>query len=234
MNSGKILLCDLSQGKIGEDNATLLGSMLITQIQIAAMNRAYLPESERRQFYLYVDEFQNFATSSFIKILSESRKYKLALTLANQYINQIDPTVINAILGNVGTLITLALGAQDSYILSKEFGQNDVMPEDLTSLERFQMLIRMSIDFETTQPFQAHSLPLPKNVSGHTDKIIESSRRRFGIPLNKTPKNIESKPRTPQPDNSEAQQPPVTQAPPMSVQNQQSKPAPVSTMPPRR
>lgn len=185
MNSGKILLCDLSQGKIGEDNATLLGSMLITQIQIAAMNRAFLDERDRRPFYLYVDEFQNFATSSFIKILSEARKYKLALTMANQYINQIDPTIINAILGNIGTLVTLAVGAQDSQILSNEFGQTEVTPEDLSTLERFQMITRMSIDFETVQPFQAFSLPLPKNVSGHYDKIVESSRQRFGVPLNK-------------------------------------------------
>ncbi len=185
MNTGKILLCDLSQGKIGEDNATLLGSMIITQIQIASMNRAYLPESERRPFYLYVDEFQNFATSSFIKILSESRKYKLALTLANQYINQIDPEVINAILGNVGTLMTLSVGAQDALILSREFGQLDVTPEDLSSLEKYQMLLRLSVDSQTTQPFQAFTLPLPKNVSGHSEKIIESSRRRFGTPVNK-------------------------------------------------
>lgn len=183
MNSGKIFLVDLSQGKIGEDNATLLGSMIITQMQISAMNRAYIPENERAPFYLYVDEFQNFATSSFIKILSEARKYKLALALANQYINQIDPTIINAILGNAGTLMTFTVGAQDSVILGNEFGHKDLLPEDLSSLERFQMVMRLSIDNMTSGPFHAYSLPLPKNISGHADKIIDASRKRYGIRL---------------------------------------------------
>jgi hypothetical protein len=182
MNSGKIFLCDLSQGKIGEDNATLLGSMIITQMQIAAMNRAYIPEQDRVPFYLYVDEFQNFATSSFIKILSEARKYKLALTLANQYINQIDPTIINAILGNAGTLMCFTLGAQDSVILGNEFGK-ELTPEDLSSLEKFQMVMRLSIDNMTSNPFHAQSLPLPKNISGQADKIIEASRKRYGVKL---------------------------------------------------
>jgi hypothetical protein len=185
MNTGKILLCDLSQGKIGEDNATLLGSMIITQMQIAAMNRAYQPENERRPFYLYVDEFQNFATASFIKILSEARKYKLALTLANQYINQIDPTILSAILGNAGTLMTFNLGASDARIISNEFGQTEVSPEDLSSLERFQVIQRLSIDFQTSAPFMGQTLPLPKNISGHKDKIIESSQRIFGVKVKK-------------------------------------------------
>ncbi len=182
MNTGKILLCDLSQGKIGEDNATLLGSMIITQIQIASMNRAYIPENERKPFYLYVDEFQNFATDSFIKILSEARKYRLSLTLANQYINQIKPEIINSILGNAGTLMTFAVGNQDAEILAREFG-SDVTAEDLTNLERFQMLNRLSIDFTSSKPFNAGSLPLPKNKSGHRQKIIEESRKRFGTKI---------------------------------------------------
>jgi hypothetical protein len=180
MNSGKILLCDLSQGKIGEDNATLLGSMIITQMQIAAMNRAYLPESQRRPFFLYVDEFQNFATSSFIKILSEARKYKLALTLANQYMTQIDEDVTKAILGNVGSQMTFTVGASDARILSQEFGA-EIPPEDLTGLERFQLISRISIDNMTSSPFHGYTLPLPKNVSGQKEKIIEMSRRQFGV-----------------------------------------------------
>jgi len=184
MNNGKILICNLSQGLIGEDNSTLLGSMIITLIQIHTLNRAAIRAEERLPFYLYVDEFQNFATPSFIKILSEARKYGLALTIANQYMDQIDPTIINAILGNVGTLLTLAVGNKDSYTLSKEFGQT-LLPEDLTSLERFQMVMRLSIDLETSAPFPAYSLPPPKNVSGHYDKIIEASRRNFGKPVQK-------------------------------------------------
>jgi hypothetical protein len=182
MNEGKILICDLSQGKIGEDNSTLLGSMIITQMQIAAMNRAHLVEEQRKPFFLYVDEFQNFATNSFIKILSEARKYKLSLTLANQYINQIDREVLNAILGNVGSLVCFNLGASDTDILGKEFG-HEVIPEDLTSLNKYQMLMRLSIDNQTSKTFQGYSLPLPKNVSGHTEKIIENSRAKYGKKL---------------------------------------------------
>ena len=123
MNEGKILLLNLSQGKLGEDNAALLGAMMITQIQLTAMNRVSLPEAERRDFYLYVDEFQNFATTSFIKILSEARKYRLNLILANQYIAQIPEDVRAAIFGNVGTMLSFLIGAQDSSYMAKEFSE---------------------------------------------------------------------------------------------------------------
>lgn len=182
MNNKKIFLCDLSQGKIGEDNATLLGSMIITKIQIAAMNRAFIPEDQRVPFYMYVDEFQNFATSSFTKILSEARKYKLGLTLANQYITQIDEDVMAAILGNVGSITCFNVGAKDSEILYKEFGTS-MTPEDLTTLERHQMIMRMMIDNVTSPAFTYKSLPLPKNLSGHTEKIIEASRRQYGLKI---------------------------------------------------
>ena len=184
MDNKKIFLADLSQGKIGEDNATLLGSMLITQIQVAAMNRAFQAESDRVPFYLYVDEFQNFATSSFTKILSEARKYKLGLTLANQYITQIDENVMGAILGNVGTIACFNVGARDSEILYKEFGSS-VEADDLTTLDSYQMIIRMMISSVTTGAFTYYSLPLPKNKSGHKEKIIEHSRRTYGIKFNK-------------------------------------------------
>ena len=109
MNKGKILLVNVSQGRLGEDNAALLGAMIITKIQLAAMNRVYLDEAERRDFYLYIDEFQNFATTSFVKILSEARKYRLNLILANQYIDQIPEEVRTAIFGNAGNLVSFIL-----------------------------------------------------------------------------------------------------------------------------
>ncbi len=179
MNQGKILLCDLSQGKIGEDNSALLGAMVITQIQIAAMNRSYLPESQRKPFYLFVDEFQNFATTSFIKILSEARKYALNLTVANQYTAQIDKQVQDAILGNVGTLISFTVGAQDAYVLEKEMGKQFVA-DDLVSLKRFQILAKLSVDWETSDPFYAITLPLPECANQNKEKIVSSSRQRFG------------------------------------------------------
>ena len=186
MDNKKIFLCDLSQGKLGEDNATLLGSMLITQIQISAMNRAFIAEDKRVPFYLYVDEFQNFATSSFTKILSEARKYKLGLTLANQYITQIDPLIMGAIFGNIGSITSFNVGAKDADIIYKEFG-SEIEAEDLTTMNKFQMLTRITIDGSMSKTFSSYSLTLPKNISGHREKIIEQSRKRYGVKLDKNP-----------------------------------------------
>ena len=185
MNEGKILLVDLSAGKIGEDNSALLGAMIITQIQLAAMNRVYVKEEQRRPFYLFVDEFQNFATRSFIRILSEARKYRLSLTVANQYMAQLDREIQDAILGNVGSLISFLVGSQDAEILDKEFGR-EFTAEDLVSLGRFQILLKMSIDGETSRPFYATTLPLPACVNQNREKIIRSSRMRFGLKRKKS------------------------------------------------
>ena len=123
MNKGKIVIVNLSQGKLGEDSSALLGAMIITKLQLAAMNRVYVGEEARKDFYLFVDEFQNFATQSFIKILSEARKYRLNLTLANQYIGQIDEDVQKAIFGNAGSMVTFGVGAGDARLMSREFGE---------------------------------------------------------------------------------------------------------------
>lgn len=179
MNSGKILIMNLSQGKLGEDNAALLGAMLITQMQLAAMNRSFQKEEERRDFFLYVDEFQNFATSSFIKILSEARKYRLALTLTNQYIGQLDETIINAIFGNVGTLISFVTGASDAEYLTKEFS-GLYSQNDLVTLGKYQVVMKMSIDEMTTLPFPAKTLPLPSLKNENTEKIIRLSKEKYG------------------------------------------------------
>lgn len=179
MNEGKILILNLSQGKLGEDNASLLGAMIITQIQLAAMNRSFMQEHERRDFFLYVDEFQNFATSSFIKILSEARKYRLSLTLANQYIDQLDEDVSRAIFGNVGTLMSFVTGARDAYILSKEFGE--IYTEaDLVSLGKFETVIKLSIDNMTSMPFPATTLPLPALKNDNREKIVRLSKEKYG------------------------------------------------------
>ena len=121
MNNGKILLINVSKGKIGEDNSALLGAMIINRIQLAAMDRASIPEEERRDFYLYVDEFQNFATESFAHILSEARKYRLNLTMAHQYVAQMEEEVRDAVFGNIGSLISFRVGAADAEYLEKEF-----------------------------------------------------------------------------------------------------------------
>ena len=178
MNNGKILILNLSQGKLGEDNAALLGAMFITKMQLAAMNRVNVPESERKDFYLYVDEFQNFATTSFIKILSEARKYRLDLILANQYIGQVEEDVQKAIFGNAGTLISFVIGAQDAASLSKEFGQW-YKEEDLVSLGSYQIVIKLAIDNLTSFPFHAVTLPLPKSKNQNKAKVIQVSKERY-------------------------------------------------------
>jgi len=178
MNEGKIILMNLSQGKLGEDNSALLGAMMITKIQLAAMGRVYQNEESRRDFYLYVDEFQNFATSSFVKILSEARKYRLDLTLANQYIGQIDEEVQDAIFGNAGSIVSFGVGATDARPLAREFGLK-YKEEELVGLGNYQIVLKLSIDNHTSTPFSAHTLPLPRSHNQNREKIIRSSRERF-------------------------------------------------------
>ena len=179
MNEGKVLLANLSQGRLGEDNANLLGAMLITKLQLAAMRRVDMPEEARRDFYLYVDEFQNFATTSFIKILSEARKYRLNITLANQYMAQIPEDVQKAILGNAGTIISFAVGAEDAEILHKEFAEV-FSQNDLVNLSNFQIAIKLMIDGHASRPFLAHTLPLPVSRNQNRSKVIRVSRERWG------------------------------------------------------
>ncbi|HSX40137.1 MAG TPA: DUF87 domain-containing protein [Candidatus Saccharimonadales bacterium] len=182
MNEGKILLLNLSQGRLGEDNAALLGAMTITKIQLAAMNRVNQPEAERRDFYLYVDEFQNFATTSFIKILSEARKYHLDLILANQYIAQIPEDVRAAIFGNAGTMLTFIIGAQDAPYMAKEFGER-FEDKDLLALGNYQAIIKLAIDGITQAPFLCYTLPLPQSVTQNRDKVVKSSQERYTKPV---------------------------------------------------
>ncbi|KKT78282.1 MAG: hypothetical protein UX31_C0003G0006 [Candidatus Nomurabacteria bacterium GW2011_GWA1_46_11] len=178
MNEGKIIIVNLAQGKIGEDNATLLGAMLITKLQLYAMNRAHIPEDQRRDFFLYVDEFQNFATESFAKILSEARKYRLDLTVANQYIGQVPEELQMAIFGNVGTLISFVVGAADAEWLFKEF--SEVYKEgDLVQLGKFQIVLKETIDGLISTPFTATTLPLPKSKNQNREKVLRLSREKF-------------------------------------------------------
>jgi len=180
MDEGKILLLNLSKGHIGEDNSALLGAMMITKIQLAAMSRVDTPENERRDFYLYVDEFQNFATSSFANILSEARKYRLNLIMAHQYIAQLDETVWAAVQGNVGTLTVYRIGAADAELLVKEF-EPQFTEEDLVNLPKYNFYIKLMIDGISSQPFSATGLP-PKPLeeeTENTEKVIRISRERY-------------------------------------------------------
>ena len=185
MEEGKILLVNLSQGRLGEDNAALLGAMVITKIQQAAMHRVNIAEENRPDFYLYVDEFQNFATKSFIKILSEARKYRLNLALANQYMAQIDPDVQKAIFGNAGSMMCFVVGADDAMILEKEFG-GDFTQKDLVSLDRFQLALKLTIDSQVARPFLGYTLPLPASKNQNRTKVINVSRERYAYKKDKS------------------------------------------------
>lgn len=180
MDSGKILLLNLAKGRIGETNSALLGAMMITKLQVAAMSRIDAPESERRDFFLYVDEFQNFATESFANILSEARKYRLDLIIAHQYIEQLDETVRAAVFGNVGTIVCFRVGAADAEFLAKEF--MPVFTEtDLVNLTKYDMYLKLMIDGVASDPFSATGLP-PITAQAPDDleeTVIQVSRERY-------------------------------------------------------
>jgi hypothetical protein len=179
MDEGKIILINLSSGKVGETNASLLGSFMVTSFQLAAMSRADIPEAKRKDFYLYVDEFQNFATESFATILSEARKYRLSLIMANQYIAQIaDEGVWDAVIGNVGTFITFRVGAQDAPILEKEFNP-PFTAQDIINLARQHTYIRMTIDGQSEQAFSAVTLQAPPQREDLIPMIIAESRQKY-------------------------------------------------------
>ncbi|MBI4100505.1 type IV secretion system DNA-binding domain-containing protein [Candidatus Microgenomates bacterium] len=182
MNKGKILILNLSQGRLGEDAAALLGAMFITKFQLAAMSRISIPENERRDFFLYVDEFQNFATTSFIKILSEARKYRLNLVLANQYIAQVSEDVQAAILGNAGTLMSFAVGAGDARRFFYEFDQL-YKESDFTSLANHQIIVKLTIEGHISRPFLATTLPLPDCRTQNRVKALQVSQERYTRPL---------------------------------------------------
>ncbi|HMI09702.1 MAG TPA: type IV secretion system DNA-binding domain-containing protein [Candidatus Saccharimonadales bacterium] len=179
MDEGKILIVNLSKGLIGEDNASILGAFMVTKIQLAAMSRSDIPNIEdRRPFYLYVDEFQNFATDSFATILSEARKYGLNLTVANQYISQMSETVRNAVFGNVGTMICFRVSADDSPILAKQF-EPQFEPNDLLQMHNRSFVINMVIKGEKSPAFSARTLQLPPPQIDNTGRIIENTRRLY-------------------------------------------------------
>lgn len=195
MDNQKILIVNLSKGRIGEDAMRLLGGMIVTKIQLAAMGRVDMPEEDRKDFYLYVDEFQNFATESFANILSEARKYKLNLILAHQYIKQLvfdnNTTVRDAVFGNVGTLVCFRVGADDAEFLEKEF-EPIFMMNDLVNLSKYHIYLKLMIDGITGDAFSAATLP-PADLSDTIDnveKVIKVSRERYGNPRSEVEEKI--------------------------------------------
>lgn len=181
MNTGKIFLVNLSQGKIGEENSSLLGAMIVTRLYSNAMQRAKIPENQRRDFYLYVDEFQNFATESFVKILSEARKYGLNLIVTHQYVDQIDQKIQDAIFGNIGTLMNYVVGQKDAQRLEKEYAPH-LTAEDLVNLDRFRLTLKLTIDGAQSPPFTAIGLKPTYREFKLQDRIKDYCRETYSKP----------------------------------------------------
>lgn len=181
MNNGRLFIANLSKGQLGHDKANLLGSLLVTQFQLGAMARSLRPESERRDFYLFIDEFQNFSTDAFASILAEARKYRLCLTLSHQYIDQLPETIRKAVFGNVGTLVAFRMGYTDAEAMAKEFG-NAIPPTSLADLERYEAVVKLLVEGANQEPFRASMLPPLGNRVGRRDGLIQLSRERFAMP----------------------------------------------------
>jgi len=235
MDEGKILIVNLSKGLIGEDNASILGSFLVTKIQLASMSRSDIERVEdRRPFYLYVDEFQNFATDSFATVLSEARKYGLNLTVANQYISQMSETVRDAVFGNVGSMICFRVSADDAPILAKQF-EPQFEPNDLLQMHNRNFVINMVIKGEKSPAFNATTLTLPTPQIDNTGKIIENTRRNYSRPRSEIeaeiaeaitpPENLKRVPKNPPkwPMGGE----PVSKLPSYVIEKSSEEPAPV-------
>lgn len=190
MDEGKILIVNVSKGKTGEDASRLLGNLLITKIQLAAMSRVDTPEKDRRDFYLYVDEFQNFATESFANILSEARKFHLSLIVAHQYIKQMEEPVRDAVFGNVGTIVSFRVGAEDAEFLEKWFSP-DFLMADIINLGKYNMYLKLMIDGVSSRGFSAAAIPpLPPLERSNREAIIEHSRKTYAVPRSEVEKEI--------------------------------------------
>jgi hypothetical protein len=185
MDEGKILIVNLAKGKIGEENSNFLGLVLVPKILAAAMSRADVPEEKRRDFHLYVDEFQNFATPDFAQILSEARKYRLNLTVANQFIGQVEEEIKNAVFGNIGTILAFRVGVTDANYLQREF-QPTFQEDDLLNIERFHVYVKTIVQNE---PVPAFSMDVTKDMNQMKETanpriaqmIKELSRLKFGV-----------------------------------------------------
>ena len=181
MNEQRLFIANLAKGRIGHDKANLLGSLLTTQFQLAAMARSTAPETLRRDFFLFIDEFQNFTTDAFASILSEARKYRLDLTLSHQYIDQLPREIREAVFGNIGTILVFRIGYVDAEAMEKEFGKA-VKASVLADLDRYQAVVKLLENGANREPFHATMLPPFENRIGRKDKLIARSREQFGTP----------------------------------------------------
>jgi energy-coupling factor transporter ATP-binding protein EcfA2 len=181
MDHQRIFIANLSKGHLGEEKANLVGSLLTSQFQLGAMGRSDIPESNRRDFYLFIDEFQNFSTDAFVSILAEARKYRLCLVLSHQYIDQLSLPIRQAVFGNVGTLISFRIGDSDAEVMEKEFG-NSISRSELADLDRYEAVVKLLYNGSNPTPFRARMLPPIQSTVGRKDNLIAHCRQRFALP----------------------------------------------------
>ena len=191
MDHGRIFIANLSKGKLGADKANLIGALLVTQFQLAAMSRADVPEGERRDFHLYVDEFQSFASDSITTILSEARKYRLCLTLSHQYLSQVKPTILDAVLGNVGSLVAFRVGHEDAKALEMAFGET-YAASHFSCLSNGEVYAKLLSHGQDTEPFLGRTLPPVGEYCGRRKTIICRSREKYATPRSKIEGRIRS------------------------------------------
>jgi DNA helicase HerA-like ATPase len=189
IDEGKILIVNLSKGKIGEDMCALVGSLFTTSFELAALSRSDIPEEKRKPYYLYIDEVQSFITESFANMLSESRKYHLGLILAHQYLEQLDESIRHSLFGNTGTLISFRLGQEDAEILEKEF-HPVFNQEDILNLPNHHIYLKLMIDGTASQPFSAKTLPPFGSPKDCRDKIIANCRALYARPKVQVEKEV--------------------------------------------
>jgi hypothetical protein len=178
MDDGRIFIADISKGRLGKDKSNLMGALLVTQFELAAMSRADIPEGERRDFMLYVDEFQSFTTDSFVSILSEARKYRLCLTLSHQYISQVEEEVRDAVFGNVGSIVSFRVGEKDAEILEREF-DNAYVPRQFTGLGNYEIIAKVLSEGRYGEPILGRTLPPFGARAGRREAIIRRSREKY-------------------------------------------------------
>jgi hypothetical protein len=187
MDEERILIVNLSRGLLGQDNSTLLGSLLLTAIEQAAMTRADLPEQDRRDHYLYLDEFQSLTTPSTAIMLSESRKYRLCLTLSHQLTRQLDPATYHSVIGNCGTLLSFRVGLEDADLLAPAMSKHprQLLPADLGNLPNYTAYVRLLINGHPSRPFSLRTLP-PEPCAEETNRaeiVLRTSQRRHAKPV---------------------------------------------------
>jgi hypothetical protein len=181
MDHGRIFIADLSKGKLGADKSNLLGALLATQFELAAISRATVPENERQDFFLYVDEFQSFISDSFVSMLSEARKYRLCLTLSHQYVEQLRPDIKAAVFGNVGSMLSFRVGYRDAKVIEQEFGTT-YSAAQFTELSNYEACAKLLCGGEWNEPFRCSTLPLQARWHGKRDTIIRRSREKYSTP----------------------------------------------------